>query len=50
MCMWMVGEGQGLCLGSGLNQLPNSEPAVNSALELGLVPASVSLYLLRQTQ
>lgn len=47
----MVGEGQGgLCLGLGLNQLQNSEPAGNSALVLGLVPASVCLYLLRQIQ
>lgn len=47
MCVWMVGEGQGLCLGSGLNQQQNSESAGNSALVLGLVPASVCLYLLR---
>lgn len=46
----MVGEGQGLCLGSGLNQLQNSEPAGNSALQFGLIPTSVCLQLLQQTQ
>lgn len=46
-CVCAVGEGQGLYLGSGLNQLQNSELAGNSALEFGPVPGSVCLHLLQ---
>lgn len=39
---WQVSGGA--CVGSGLDQLQNSEPAGNSALVFGLVPTSVPTY------